>query len=334
MDKGIRLIAEGMRYGAQCIFPAGLRTYDLLQIARLADTAGYQSIDVWGYGAIEPAITLAHDDPWVRLKSLRRAMPDVTLRATFHATRFAGEYDVSEELAEKCINLAVKNGIDEFAVFEENNKIVSSPVFRAAKKSGKPVVGVLTFHKGEFSTVGELAKKASEYEAAGAAAIALVDDHGVLIPSLAYNMVRTLKEAVSLPIEFGCTNQKGMAAVCSWEAARAGADTIRTVFSCMFGNSSYPSSESLVASFEHTAHDTGMPIGTMIDINNLARDAAARRQKDPALDGFVPETKCLSWETAAKQYKDLVRSEEDTILCALYPKTAPDFLRCKYGMDN
>jgi len=324
-DKQVGLVAVGLHPDN-----GAFRTYDMLQIAALADSVGFRSADVWGFGLFETAMTVGHDDPWLCLQGMKRALPHTARRAALHARTLVGGREVPRPLVDRFIALAVKNGVDEFAVFDEENRLSDSPVFLAAVASGKPVVAVLRWDAAAFPTAGALCAAAAKCAEAGAASVALADVGGTMTPTLAFNAVRALKEGTSLPVEFGCTNRSGLANLCAWEAVRAGADALLTVFSCLFGADSYPSSESIAASLEYTPADTHMPLPSMIDVNTRAKEALPRLQQAPArAAGPV----CPDWSAAEKLAEGLARSEEDVMLCALFPESAPDFLRYKYALD-
>lgn len=270
--KKIKIIGSDFRDGQQSLFATRFRTQDILPILPKMDEVGYDSMEVWGGATFDVCIRYLDDDPWERLRSIKQLLPNTKTMMLLRGQNLVGYRQYPDDIVEKFVELAAKNGMDIFVVFDGLNDARNcETAIRAVKKTGKMCCASILYTVSPIHNTEKLVETARAYEKMGVDSIYLADMAGQMTPEEAYRNVKALKDAIHLPLWIACHATGGMAQVAYWEAIRAGADNITCCISNLSGGTSVPALEAMTAMLQGTPADTGFDLGPLDEINQYAK---------------------------------------------------------------
>jgi len=254
-----------------------MRTEDMLPIAEKLDKVGFFSLEAWGGATFDSCIRFLNEDPWERLRVLRRKLKNTRLQMLLR--------HYADDVVREFVRLAAKNGVDVFRVFDALNDIRNMRLaIEVAKSHGAHVQGAICYTTGPVHSVPHFASLAQELEALGCDSICIKDMAGLISPNAADELVRAIKTRVRVPVDLHSHCSSGMAPLSYYAAALAGVDILDTAFSAFSWGTSQPPTESVVAALKDTPYDTGLDLGLLYEIGE---DVAALIKKYEAL--FSPE---------------------------------------------
>ncbi len=260
------------RDGHQSLFATRGRTEDMLIIAGEIDKVGFYSMEVWGGATFDTTHRYLNEDPWERLKTLKKHIVKTPFSMLLRGQNLVGYRNYPDDVVEAFVQRACDNGIDIFRVFDALNDFRNfQTAVKIIKKNKKHFQGTICYSLteprmgGDVYTLEYYLEKAKALEEMGADSICIKDMAGLIAPYDAYNLIRALKEKVSLPIHLHTHFTSGMADLSLMKAVEAGVDIIDTCLAPFAYRSSHPAIEPLVVSLWGTNRDTGL------DINRLVR---------------------------------------------------------------
>lgn len=269
-----------LRDAHQSLFATRLRLEDMLPIAEKLDRVGYWSLETWGGATFDACIRYLGEDPWERLRALKKAMPNTPQQMLFRGQNILGYRHYADDVVEKFVERAAVNGIDVFRVFDAMNDPRNlETAIRAVIKQGKHAQGTLSYTVSpvdSIATWGELAKRIEDM---GAHSVCIKDMAGLLTPYVAYELVTALKQAIGIPVHLHCHATTGMATATYVKAVEAGVDNVDTAISTMSMTYGHAPSESLVAIMAGTARATGLDMSLMQEIADYFRDVRKKYAK-------------------------------------------------------
>ncbi len=281
----VRITDTTMRDGHQSLLATRMRTDDMLPIAEQMDEAGFHSLEVWGGATFDTALRFLREDPWDRMRELKKRFKKTPLQMLLRGQNVVGYRHYADDVVQKFCELAVKNGVDIFRIFDALNDLRNlETAVRAVKRAGGHVQGTICYTISPVHTVDMYARQAKELAEMGSDSICLKDMAGLLHPYDAYTIVRSIKKAVSVPVQLHCHCTSGMAEMSYVKAAEAGLDVMDCALSTMSQGTSQPPAESLVATFQGTEHDTRL---NLEQLTHLADYFAEVRKKYAAFEGNV-----------------------------------------------
>jgi pyruvate carboxylase subunit B len=244
-----------------------MRTEDLLPIAEKMDQVGYFSLEVWGGATFDTALRFLKEDPWERLRLLKQRIKKTPLQMLLRGQNAVGYRHYADDVVEKFCELAVKNGMDIFRIFDAVNDTRNmETAFRAVKQAGGHVQGTICYTISPVFTADTAVEMARELQRMGADSICLKDMAGLLDPMTAYEIVSRIKAAVPLHLALHSHCTSGMADMVYIKAIEAGVDSVDTAISSMSHGTSQPPTESLVATLRGTKWDTGLDLELLSEI--------------------------------------------------------------------
>lgn len=265
--RSVKLVDTTFRDGHQSLLATRLRTEDMLPIAQSVDKIGFHSLEVWGGATFDVCIRYLNEDPWERLKSLKKAIPNTPLQMLLRGQNLVGYRHYPDDVVKEFIRLARKNGVDIFRIFDALNDIRNMEVpIKTAKALGAHVQGAISYTTSPVHTIETFVKLARELEALDCDSICIKDMAGLISPKAAYELVKALKKAVSIPVDLHTHCTSGMGPLSYYAACEAGVDIIDTAFSPLAGGSSQPAAEIMVASLKETPYNTGIDLQALIEI--------------------------------------------------------------------
>ena len=256
-----------LRDAHQSLLATRLRTEDMLPICDKLDQVGYWSLEVWGGATFDACVRFLKEDPWERLRTLRKALPNTRLQMLLRGQNLLGYRHYSDDVVRAFVAKAAENGIDVFRIFDAMNDVRNLKVaIEAVKAAGKHAQGTIAYTTSPVHTVETFVQQAKDMAAMGIDSIAIKDMAGLLTPFATGDLVKALKAELDLPVFIHSHDTAGLAAMCQLKAIENGADHIDTAISSMAWGTSHPGTESMVAALKGTQFDTGLDLELLQEI--------------------------------------------------------------------
>jgi oxaloacetate decarboxylase alpha subunit len=231
------------------------------------DSVGYFSIEMWGGATFDSCIRFLREDPWDRVRTLKKVMPNTPFQMLLRAQNIVGYRHYADDLVEKFVELAVKAGIDVLRIFDALNDIRNlKTAMLATKKYGGHAEGCISYTTSPVHTVDFYVTMSKQLEELGADTLCIKDMAGLLTPYSCFELVTALKKAISVPIHIHCHATTGQSEMVYLKGIEAGASIIDTALSPLALGTSQPATESLVAALKGTPYDTGLDLDLLIEI--------------------------------------------------------------------
>ncbi len=263
----VKLTDTVFRDAHQSLLATRMRTRDMLPIAEKMDQVGFFSLETWGGATFDTCIRYLNEDPWERLRALKKAMPNTPMQMLLRGQNLVGYRHYADDLVDKFVEKAANNGVDIFRIFDAVNDIRNMErSIKAAKKMEKHVQGGISYTISPVHSNELFAQFAVQLAQLGCDSICIKDMAGLINPKNAYDLIRAVKKEVNLPVNLHTHCTSGMAQMSYFHACQAGVDILDTAISPLSGGSSQPATESLVASLQGTSYDTGLDLELLTEI--------------------------------------------------------------------
>lgn len=262
-----------LRDGHQSLIATRMRTEDMLPICSKLDSIGFWSLEAWGGATFDACVRYLKEDPWDRLKKLRKALPNSRIQMLLRGQNLLGYRHYSDDVVQAFVKKCADNGVDVFRIFDAMNDVRNLRVsVEAVKKAGRHAEGTLSYTTSPVHDIPHFVKLAKELEAMGSDTIAIKDMAGLLTPQTTYDLVKALREAVKLPVHLHSHATSGLSAMCLLKGVEAGAAIVDTCNSSFGEGASHPSTESIVAALQGTEYDTGLDLAGLQEITAYFRE--------------------------------------------------------------
>ena len=253
---GVKIVETSLRDGHQSLFATRMTTEEVLSALKEMDQAGYYAMEVWGGATFDACLRFLNEDPWERLRAIKKVCKNTKLQMLFRGQNILGYRHYADDVVEKFVQLSIKNGIDVIRIFDALNDIRNLEcAVRATKKYGGECQIALSYTTSPVHTVEYYVNLAKEIEALGADSICIKDMAGVLLPETAYELITALKANTKLPIELHSHCTGGLMEMTYLRAIQAGVDIIDTALSPLSGGTSQPCTESINYALRGTEYD-------------------------------------------------------------------------------
>ena len=277
-----------------------MRLDEMLPACELLDKAGYFSLECWGGATFDSCLRFLNEDPWERLRALRKALPNTKLQMLLRGQNILGYKHYADDVVDYFVKKSIDNGIDIIRTFDALNDLRNmQTAVKATKQYGGTAEVAMSYTVSPVHTEEYFVKMAKDIEAMGADLICIKDMAGLLLPMNAYSLVKKLKANTKLPIVLHTHNTAGTGAMTLLKAVEAGVDVIDTALSPLAGGTSQPATESMVAVLKGTEYDTGLDEDLLAKIAEHFRTVADRLTKD----GWRDPGKVLAVDAKALQYQ-------------------------------
>ena len=262
-----------IRDAHQSLHATRMTTADMLPACPMIDKIGYKFVEGWGGATYDSCIRFLNEDPWDRLRKLHAAMPNSKIMMLLRAQNLLGYRHYADDVVEKFVETAAKNGIDCFRIFDAcNDPRNMECATKAAKKTGKHVQMAISYAVTPFHTVDKYAELAKTYAEFGADSICIKDMSGLLKPFDAYDLVKAIKAKVDLPVEIHTHSTTGLSVATLLKGAEAGADWLDTAISSMSMGTSHSPTETIVEMLKGTDMDTGLDTAALLEVAAYFRE--------------------------------------------------------------
>jgi oxaloacetate decarboxylase alpha subunit len=274
-----------LRDAHQSLFATRLRLDDMLPIAEKLDQVGFWSLESWGGATFDACIRFLGEDPWVRIRELKAAMPNTPQQMLFRGQNILGYRHYADDVVCKFVERAAVNGVDVFRVFDAMNDPRNlATAIKAVCKVGKHAQGTLSYTVSPVHNLDTWLDLARELEDMGSHSICIKDMAGLLTPYAGYELVTRLKQTVDVPIHMQSHATTGMSTATALKCIEAGIDNVDTSISSMSMTYGHSPTESMVAILQGTDRDTGLDLGLLEEIAAYFREV---RKKYACFEGSL-----------------------------------------------
>lgn len=269
-----------LRDAHQSILATRVRLEDMLPIAPKLDQVGFWSVESWGGATFDACIRYLGEDPWERIRELKKAMPNTRQQMLLRGQNLLGYRHYADDVVEKFVERAAVNGVDVFRVFDAMNDPRNlETALKAVKKQGKHAQGTISYTTSPVHTLDMWVDLAKQIEDMGADSVAIKDMAGILTPYTAFELVSRLKASLAIPIHMQCHATAGLSSVAILKAVEAGIDNVDTAISSLSMTYGHSPTESVVAMFQGTERDTGLNLELLEEIAAYFREVRKKYAK-------------------------------------------------------
>ena len=276
-EKPLGITDVVLRDAPQSLFATRMRLDDMLPIAEKLDSVGFWSVESWGGATFDACIRYLGEDPWERIRELKKAMPNTPQQMLLRGQNILGYRHYADDVVKKFVDTSVNNGVDVFRVFDAMNDIRNlKTAIQAVKENGKHAQGTIAYTISPVHTLDSWIDLSKEIEELEVDSLAIKDMAGLLKPFVAFDLVSSLKESLSIPIHMQSHATTGMSTATAIKAVEAGIDNIDTSISSMSMTYGHSPTEAIVAILQDTPRDTGLDLKVLEEIAAYFRPIRAK----------------------------------------------------------
>ncbi|MDR2909717.1 MAG: oxaloacetate decarboxylase subunit alpha [Oscillospiraceae bacterium] len=273
----IKITETVLRDAHQSLIATRMSLDEMLPMLEALDEVGFYSVEMWGGATFDSCIRFLDEDPWERLRIIKKHMPKTKMQMLFRGQNMLGYRHYADDVVEYFVKKMVENGIDIIRIFDALNDIRNlETAIGAAKKENAHVQAALSYTLSPVHDITYFVNYAKALEQTGADSICIKDMAGLVTPYAAYELVRALKETLKIPVQLHTHYTSGLASMALLKAAEAGVDIVDTAMSPLALGTSHTPTESVVAAFAGTPYDTGLDLNKL---NTVRAHVAKLRDK-------------------------------------------------------
>ncbi|MBR5236083.1 MAG: oxaloacetate decarboxylase subunit alpha [Clostridia bacterium] len=270
--KPVKITETALRDAHQSLIATRMTTEEILPIVEKLDKVGYHSLEAWGGATFDACLRFLNEDPWERLRKIREQAKNTKLQMLFRGQNILGYKNYADDVVEYFVQKSLANGIDIIRIFDALNDVRNLEcAIKACQKEKGHVQAVVCYTISDVHTIDSFVKMAKELEERGADSICIKDMAGLLLPYVAYDLVKAMKETVKIPIQLHTHYTSGVASMTYLKAIEAGVDVVDCAISPMALGTSQPATEPMVASLQGTPYDTGLDLNLLSEIADYFR---------------------------------------------------------------
>lgn len=309
MAKKIGITETVLRDAHQSLLATRMPIGDMLPILEKLDEVGFQSLECWGGATFDACLRFLNEDPWDRLRTIRKHCPKTKLQMLFRGQNMLGYRHYADDVLEYFVQRSVANGIDIIRIFDALNDLKNLETsVKAAKKEGAHAQIAISYTTGPVFTSDYYVDYAKRIESIGADSICIKDMAALLTPYETEKLVKALKGAVKIPIQLHTHYTSGLASMCAIKAIEAGCDGVDTAMSPLALGTSHMPTESLVAALQGTEYDTGLDLVLLNDIRTYFMTLRKKYMDEGLLDQsmLATNTKALIYQVPGGMLSNLL----------------------------
>jgi len=265
-----------------------MKLEDMLPACEMLDEMGYWSLECWGGATFDACMRFLNEDPWERLRALKKAMPKTRLQMLLRGQNLLGYKHYADDVVDAFVGKSIENGIEVIRVFDALNDVRNiEQAVKSIKKHGGHCEAAMSYTTSPVHNEEYFVKLAETLQQMGADSICIKDMANLLLPVDAYNLVKKLKEKITVPIHLHTHNTTGTGDMTNLMAAWAGVDIVDCALSPLGNGTSQPATEAFVATLQGTERDTGLDLKKLSDAAAYFRTVADKLTKEGILDPKV-----------------------------------------------
>jgi oxaloacetate decarboxylase alpha subunit len=263
----VKITETILRDAHQSLIATRMKTEEMIPIIEKLDKIGYHSMEVWGGATFDSCLRFLNEDPWERLRIVRKHAPNTKLQMLFRGQNILGYKHYADDVVEYFVQKSIANGIDILRIFDAlNDPRNLQAAINACKKEGGHVQATVCYTISPVHNNESFVALAKELENNGADSICIKDMAGLLIPYTAYDLIKKMKEVLKIPIQLHTHCTSGVAEMTYLKAIEAGVDVVDCAISPLAGGTSQPATEPLVATLKDTPNDTDLNLEALSEI--------------------------------------------------------------------
>lgn len=263
----VKITETVLRDGHQSLIATRMKTEEMLPVIEMMDKVGYNSLEMWGGATFDTCLRFLDEDPWERLRTIKSKLKNTKLQMLLRGQNILGYKNYADDVVDEFVRLSIKNGIDIVRIFDALNDLRNiETAVKATKKYGGHAQGTVVYTISPVHNIElyvELAKKVQDM---GCDSLCVKDMSGILTPYYGYELIKALKEHISIPIQLHTHFTSGMTDMTYLKAIEAGVDVIDTALSPFGLGTSQPPTEPMVATLKGTEFDTGLDLELLCEI--------------------------------------------------------------------
>ncbi len=301
----LKITDTTLRDAHQSLIATRMKTEDMIPVAELIDNVGYYSLEVWGGATFDACIRYLDEDPWIRLRTLRKHFKKTKLQMLLRGQNLVGYRHYADDVVEEFVKKAVDNGLDIIRIFDALNDTRNMEFsMKIAKEAGAHVQGAISYTISPVHNIDFYLKMAKELEELGADSVCIKDMAGLLTPYDAYELVSKLKKTVSVPIQMHSHFTSGMADMMYLKAIEAGVDVIDTAISSLALSTSQPAIEPFVVVLKDTEWDLGFDLEVLSELAKYF--AKVKEKRSPVKKEVKIDTNVLIYQIPGGMMSNLI----------------------------
>lgn len=332
MAKKVLITETILRDAHQSQAATRMRLEEMLPVADKLDKIGYYSLEMWGGATFDTCLRFLNEDPWERLRILRKAMPNTKLQMLLRGQNILGYKHYADDVVDMFVKKTIENGIDIIRIFDALNDTRNmQQAIKSCKKYKGTCEATICYTTSAVHTREYFVKLAKELEGMGADIICIKDMANLLLPYEAFELVKAIKAAVKCPIHVHTHNTSGTGNMTYLKAVEAGADIIDTALTPLGNGTSQPATEPLVATFAGTPYDTGLNLEALTEISEHFKGVAERLRKDGFLNAKALQTdvKALIYQVPGGMLSNLISQLKELGAMDKYDEVLAEVPRCR-----
>ena len=309
MAKKILITETVLRDAHQSLLATRMPLSDMVPILDKMDKIGFYSLECWGGATFDSCLRFLNEDPWERLRTIRKMCPNTKLQMLFRGQNMLGYRHYADDVLEYFVQRSVANGIDIIRIFDALNDIKNLEVaIKAAKKEGAHAQVAISYTTGPVFTHEYYVNYAKTIESAGADSICIKDMAALLTPYETEALVKAIKAAVKIPVQIHTHYTSGLASMCLLKGIEAGADMIDTAMSPLALGTSHAPTESMVAALKGTEYDTGLDLVALSEVREYFMTLREKYIKEGLLDPkmLATDAKALIYQVPGGMLSNLL----------------------------
>ena len=330
-NKPVKIVETVLRDGHQSIAATRMRIVDMLPVLEKIDNAGYHAVEAWGGATFDSCLRFLHEDPWQRLRLLKKNLPHTPIQMLLRGQNVLGYTNLADDVVSEFVKRSVDNGVSIIRIFDALNDTRNlETAMRATKEAGGHAQGCIVYTISPYHKDADFVKLGKELVQMGADSICIKDMAGLLRPYEAYNLVKALKAEINLPINLHTHFTSGMGDMTYMKAIEAGVDIVDTALSPFSCSTSQPCTESLVATLQGTEYDTGIDLPLLHDLADYFKGVKKDLVEDFNLNTNIPiDPKVLTFQIPGGMLSNLLNQMKEMGVADKYPQLLEEMPRVR-----
>ena len=330
-NKPVKIVETVLRDGHQSIAATRMRIVDMLPVLEKIDNAGYYAVEAWGGATFDSCLRFLHEDPWQRLRLLKKNLPHTPIQMLLRGQNVLGYTNLADDVVSEFVKRSVDNGVSIIRIFDALNDTRNlETAMRATKEAGGHAQGCIVYTISPYHKDADFVKLGKELVQMGADSICIKDMAGLLRPYEAYNLVKALKAEINLPINLHTHFTSGMGDMTYMKAIEAGVDIVDTALSPFSCSTSQPCTESLVAALQGSAYDTGINLPLLHDLADYFKGVKKDLVEDFNLNTNIPiDPKVLTFQIPGGMLSNLLNQMKEMGVADKYPQLLEEMPRVR-----
>ena len=330
-NKPVKILETVLRDGHQSIAATRMRIVDMLPVLEKIDNAGYHAVEAWGGATFDSCLRFLHEDPWQRLRLLKKNLPHTPIQMLLRGQNVLGYTNLADDVVSEFVKRSVDNGVSIIRLFDALNDTRNlETAMRATKEAGGHAQGCIVYTISPYHKDADFVKLGKELVQMGADSICIKDMAGLLRPYEAYNLVKALKAEINVPIDLHTHFTSGMGDMTYMKAIEAGVDIVDTALSPFSCSTSQPCTESLVAALQGSAYDTGINLPLLHDLADYFKGVKKDLVEDFNLNTNIPiDPKVLTFQIPGGMLSNLLNQMKEMGVADKYPQLLEEMPRVR-----